>query len=236
MSYKIHRAQQRGRAEHGWLHANFSFSFSEYYNPFRMGFGDLRVLNDDIIEPHTGFGMHPHHDMEIITIILEGELSHEDSYGHKGSIKRGEIQYMRAGSGIMHSEYNHGDVPINSFQIWIKPKLKKVKPYYEQRSFGDFDDKNRLVKLVSPDGSDNSMPINQDAYIYSAHIQNGQSIKLHEIPNDVGFLVFVVEGHIEVGGVELHRRDEVQIVSEKGVTIKGLEDAHIIVFEVNVAQ
>lgn len=234
MPFNIHRADQRGKAEHGWLHANFSFSFSEYYNPFRMGFGDLRVINDDIIEPHTGFGMHPHHDMEIITIIEEGELSHEDSYGHKGTIKRGEIQYMRAGNGIMHSEYNHGATPVNSFQIWIKPKFLKLKPHYEQRSFSDFNDKNRLVKLVSPDGAENSIQINQDAYIYSAHIDKSSSINLHEAPKGAGFLVFVVSGGVKIGNEVLLRRDEMQIVDEPSVVIKGLEESHIIVFEVRV--
>ena len=234
MSFSVHKAEQRGKAEHGWLHANFSFSFSEYYNPFRMGFGDLRVINDDIIEPHSGFGMHPHHDMEIITIIEEGELTHEDSYGHKGSIKRGEIQYMRAGNGIMHSEFNHGNTPVNSFQIWIKPKLLKVQPTYEQRSFSDFNDKNHLVKLISPDGAENSIEINQDAYIYSAHIDANSFINLHETPKGFGLLLFVVNGSIQIGEYELHKRDELQIVDEGQIEVKAVEDTHIIVFEVRV--
>lgn len=232
MSFNIHKANQRGVAEHGWLHSRFSFSFAEYYNPTRMGFGALRVINDDIIEAGEGFGMHPHRDMEIVSIVTEGVLVHTDSFGNHGEIHAGEIQYMSAGEGVFHSEFASKDGTTALFQIWIKPNEKGGKPLYNQRDFRDITKHNQWVTLVSPDGRDHSINIKQEAFILTTELDEGKAISLASSSSNRGKLVLVVDGQIEIDGVVLDKRDEVQITEEKAYEIKALKPSWVLVFDV----
>lgn len=165
MKKVIHTADSRGRAEHGWLSSRFSFSFAEYYNPERMHFGVLRVLNDDIIQPTMGFGMHPHDNMEIVSIPLKGAIEHRDSMGNGSIIKAGEVQLMSAGTGVRHSEFNPSKEEAGSFlQIWLFPKERNIEPRYFQKSFEAQDMQNKMHLIVSPTGQNDSLTINQDAW------------------------------------------------------------------------
>jgi redox-sensitive bicupin YhaK (pirin superfamily) len=232
---KIHRADDRGMAEHGWLHSRYSFSFAEYHHPGRMGFGALRVINDDVVEPGTGFEMHPHRDMEVVTIVTRGVVAHKDSEGHEGLTRAGQVQYMSAGSGIYHSESNPSkDEPLELFQIWIKPNGKGLPPRFEQRDFSDVDDRNRWVALVAPGGKDGAIPIRQDATILTTRLDAGRGI-VSEVPKPGhGRLLFVVEGEVRVGEQLLRRRDELQIGEAEEVEITAERDARLLLFDVSM--
>ncbi|MFT5835369.1 MAG: redox-sensitive bicupin YhaK (pirin superfamily) [Sulfurimonas sp.] len=233
MSSIIHRAAQRGVASHGWLHSHFSFSFAEYYNRDRMGYGALRVINDDIIEAGKGFDMHPHKDMEIISIVTKGSLEHRDSQGNHGVIKEGEIQYMSAGSGVRHSEFNHSKVQsAELFQIWIHPNQKGGEPLYEKRDFNKIEQLNHWIVLASPDARDNSIKIRQDAFIFTTKVYNGVKIVFPTLNDDNGFLLFVIKGSVEIAGNILNERDEMQINDNEYHTLKALDDTHLLLFEV----
>jgi len=232
MAFIIHKANQRGVAEHGWLHSHFSFSFAEYYNPARMGFGALRVINDDIVEAGEGFGMHPHRDMEIVSIVTKGVLTHKDSFGNHGEVHAGEIQYMSAGEGVLHSEFASKEESAALFQIWIHPNQKGGKPLYNQRDFRDVTKSNQWVTLVSPDGRDNSITIRQDAFIATTEMDEGKTISLAPSSPNRGKLVLVVEGEIKIDGMTLETRDEVQITEEKAYEIKALKPSWVLVFDV----
>lgn len=233
MPMKLHRADQRGIAEYGWLHSRFSFSFDRYYDPRRMGFGALRVINDDVIEPKQGFGLHPHRNMEIITLVTEGSLEHHDSAGHHGIIRAGEIQYMSAGTGIRHSEINPSATrPVSLFQIWIRPAADGMPPHYEQRTFAAGDDAGRWRPLVSGDGREGSIRIAQDALIFSARLRSGAAIDTPPMRADRGQLLLVVDGDIEADGRHLARRDEVQITEGGPLAIRALDTAWLLLFDV----
>jgi len=232
MSFIIHKADQRGVAEHGWLHSRFSFSFAEYYNPNRMGFGALRVINDDVIEAGLGFGMHPHRDMEIVSIVTKGVLVHTDSFGNHGEIHAGEIQYMSAGEGVLHSEFASKEEDAALFQIWIKPNEKGGKPLYNQRDFRDVTKNNQWVTLVSPDGRDNSIAIKQEAFILTTELSEGKTISIASSSPDRGKLLLVVEGSVKIDGVTLDKRDEVQITEEKVYELEALKPSWVLVFDV----
>ncbi|MFW9619026.1 MAG: pirin family protein [Sulfurospirillum sp.] len=232
MSFIIHKADQRGVAEHGWLHSRFSFSFAEYYNPNRMGFGALRVINDDVIEAGQGFGMHPHRDMEIVSIVTKGVLVHTDSFGNHGEIHAGEIQYMSAGEGVLHSEFASKEEDAALFQIWIKPNEKGGKPLYNQRDFRDVTKNNQWVTLVSPDGRENSIAIKQEAFILTTELSEGKTISIAPSSPDRGKLLLVVEGSVKIDGVTLDKRDEVQITEEKVYELEALKPSWVLVFDV----
>ena len=232
MSFIIHKADQRGVAEHGWLHSRFSFSFAEYYNPNRMGFGALRVINDDVIEAGQGFGMHPHRDMEIVSIVTKGVLVHTDSFGNHGEIHAGEIQYMSAGEGVLHSEFASKEEDAALFQIWIKPNEKGGKPLYNQRDFRDVTKNNQWVTLVSPDGRENSIAIKQEAFILTTELSEGKTISIASSSPDRGKLLLVVEGSVKIDGVTLDKRDEVQITEEKVYELEALKPSWVLVFDV----
>lgn len=230
---KIHRADDRGMAEHGWLHSRYSFSFAEYHHPDRMGFGALRVINDDVVEPGTGFEMHPHRDMEIITIVMRGAVAHKDTAGNEGITKAGQIQYMSAGSGLYHSESNPSkSEPLELFQIWIRPDAKGVQPRYAQRDCSELGDRNRWVALVSPEGEGGAMPIRQDATILSARLEAGKRIVSEAPKPGHGRLLFVIEGEVRIGDAVLGRRDEAQIEEADEVAIIAQRDARLLLFEV----
>lgn len=232
MALTLHRSSERGVAEHGWLHSRFSFSFAEYHNRFRMGFGALQVINDDIVEAGKGFGMHPHHNMEIISIITKGALEHRDSEGNHGIIKAGEIQYMSAGSGVFHSEHATAESDAALFQIWIYPAHNGGEPRYEQRSFIDHNQQNRWLTLISGDGRDNSITIHQDAAIHSAEITEGTALSIPNVTSDHGLLIFVIEGTIRIDDYLLEARDELQITDEEEYTLLAHSDAKVLLFDV----
>ncbi len=232
MSTVIHRAHERGIAEHGWLHSRFSFSFAEYHNPTRMGFGALRVINDDVIEAGMGFGMHPHRDMEIVSIVTEGSLEHKDSEGNHGIIHAGQIQYMSAGSGVLHSEYATEDGDAALFQIWIHPDRKGGTPLYANRDFSTVDQNNRWAALVSGDGRDHSILIRQDAAIYSTRLDKDVQISVAPVKPSHGRLIFVMEGSVEIAGNVLNARDELQITDEEKYTLAALSESKILLFDV----
>lgn len=232
MSYVIHRTHERGVAEHGWLHSRFSFSFAHYHNRDRMGFGALRVINDDIIEAGMGFGMHPHRDMEIVSIVTQGVLEHKDSEGNHGIINAGQIQYMSAGSGVMHSEYatDEGDAAL--FQIWIHPDRQGGVPLYDKRDFALVDQNNRWAPLVSGEGREHSITIRQDATIYSTHLNKDARITVAPVKPSHGRLVFVMEGSVEIAGHILNACDEIQITDKEEYALEALSESKVLLFDV----
>jgi len=232
MSFIIHRAHERGTAEHGWLHSRFSFSFAEYLNPERMGFGVLRVINDDIIEAGMGFGMHPHKDMEIVSIVTKGALEHKDSEGNHEITKAGEIQYMSAGTGIKHSEYATMEADAALYQIWIHPSYKNAIPTYDKRDLANIDQSNGWAVLVSGDGREGSMVIRQDAAIHSTLLDKDARIVVAPVKSDHGRLIFVMEGSIKIAGHTLNERDEIQIKDEEEYTLLALAESKVLLFDV----
>ena len=222
------------KASHGWLKSRFHFSFAEYYDSANESFGVLRVLNDDEIAPHTGFDTHPHRDMEIITYLIKGELTHVDSMGNKGVLTPGNIQYMSAGTGVTHSEKNEGDEVVELFQMWIYPREKNLKPNYGQREFDPELKKNKLLKMASPDGSDDSVIIQQDAYLYSSVLDGGGEV-LHSLKDESGnsrmAYIVVVEGGLVVNEVELHPRDSLRVFMEESILITSVGESHFILID-----
>jgi len=232
MSYSIYRAQQRGQAEHGWLHARFSFSFADYYDPKRVGFGALRVLNNDTIEPDSGFEMHPHENMEIITIILKGSLEHKDSKGNHGIIKEGEVQYMSAAEGVYHSEKNPSKTQsVELFQIWIYPNVKGGEPRYREFDLHSINKIDAWSTVASPDGRDGSIEIRQNAFLYTTTLQKGSSIELENLDESRGIFLMVVEGSVEIEGDILGRRDELQIQERSRYSLKAHEQSKLMMFD-----
>lgn len=229
----IHRSESRGVAEHGWLHSKHTFSFAGYYNPERMGFGKLRVLNDDIIEAGTGFGTHSHSNMEIVSVPITGELRHDDSMGNSYVIRENEVQIMSAGTGISHSEYNNSDTgPTNFLQIWILPHQLDIEPRYEQKEFSAGQRHNRFLTVISPDGSGDSLRINQEAWFSLADFESGRgdNYRLHETGN--GLYVFVISGQIGIDSETLQQRDAIGITGNSEVSIKALQPSTLLTIEV----
>ncbi len=225
----IHQSETRGKANHGWLNSNHTFSFAGYYNPERMNFGALRVLNDDSVAPGMGFGTHPHSDMEIVSIPLSGSLQHKDSEGNFGVIKKGEIQLMTAGTGVAHSEFNASNSEdVKFLQIWVIPKKFGVKPRYEQKEF-DFK-KNELTLVVSPDGRDGSVTINQDAFFTIANLKNNEVTYERKLEGN-GVYIFVLRGEIEIDGQRFGTRDGVGLENFSSVNLKS-SDAEVLMMEV----
>lgn len=233
MQKVVHKSKERGVAEHGWLHSHFSFSFADWYEPTRMGFGALRVINDDIVAPASGFGMHPHRDMEIITIVNEGAVTHADSMGNQGAVvPAGDVQVMSAGTGVVHAEHNESpDVPLKLFQIWIFPKVEGVEPVYGQASFGE-PLVNEIETLVAPVGEDYQLTINQDAYISRAKIEKGTSLEYEiRIPGN-GVYVFAVSGEVDAEGEVLGERDALGVWDTGHVALKAISDTTLLLIEV----
>ena len=229
----IHRADSRGKSELGWLHTRFSFSFANYYNPEKMGFGLLRVLNDDVVEPETGFGTHPHNNMEIITIILDGELEHKDSMGSGSIIHKGEVQVMSAGTGITHSEMNpSNNEKVNLFQLWIFPKEQNIKPRYDQKKFSIEERKNDLQTVASGFKTNGALYIHQDAAITLGNVEKGKEKTYKNIKPGNGFYLLVINGKINLAGEELSTRDAIGIWDEGQVEISAEENTDFVVIEV----
>jgi quercetin 2,3-dioxygenase len=233
MTTHIFPSSSRGKAEHGWLHSRFSYSFAEYYNPNRMGFGMLRVLNDDIVEPGEGFGMHPHNNMEIITIPLSGSLEHRDNMGNGSIIHSGEVQVMSAGTGIMHSEFNPSKTEkVNLFQIWIIPNKKNVVPRYDQKEFDLSKRMNTLQLLVAPEGYDGSLFIYQDAFISIGRFDLGFVNKYKIKKEGNGLFIMVISGTVEIDGKVLESRDAAEISNTREIDIKALGFSEMLLIEV----
>ena len=230
----FHAADKRGHANHGWLNAHHSFSFAGYYDPAKTHFGVLRVLNDDIIAGGEGFGKHPHDNMEIITIVLDGELAHKDSMGHVQTIVPNEVQVMSAGTGLMHSEYNHNQhASANLLQSWIFPDKKNVAPRYDQKTFAPEDRINKLQTLVSPiDKNDEGLKIHQDAWIYRTTLETGKTITLQPHSPNHGYYVFVIDGSINAGGQPLNKRDAAGISETDSLTLTASATSDVLVYEV----
>lgn len=229
----IHPAETRGIANHGWLKSRHTFSFADYYNPERMSFGSLRVINDDNIDPGTGFGTHSHRDMEIISIPIEGALKHQDSEGNSSVIKQGEVQVMSAGTGIAHSEHNASLTEAAKFlQIWVLPKKLGIKPRYEQKVFSIEGRKNKLQMVVASDGRGGALSINQDAYFSLSDLDATQSVTYQKQSSSNGVYLFVLSGEVELNSKIFKARDGVGITDFKSLYIVANAPSGILLMEV----
>ncbi|MEO1050581.1 MAG: pirin family protein [Bacteroidota bacterium] len=229
----LHKADSRGDANHGWLHSRHSFSFANYYNPERMNFGVLRVLNDDIVAPGMGFGTHPHSNMEIISIPLAGDLEHKDSMGTTSVIKQGDIQVMSAGTGIYHSEYNaNKDKEVKFLQIWVIPNEENVSPRYDQISIKELATPNQFNQVLSPNDDDDGVWIHQDAWFHIGQFDQSteQAYQIHREGN--GVYAFMLDGEAEIAGQALESRDGFGIWDVDNFNIKAKAGARILLMEV----
>jgi len=229
----LHKAGTRGKADHGWLKSFHTFSFAGYYDPERMHFGVLRVLNDDLVEAGMGFGTHPHENMEIISIPLEGDLEHKDSMGNLTVIKKGDIQVMSAGTGIQHSEYNKNkDRPVKFLQIWVFPDKKNVKPRYDQISLNKVDRKNKFQQILSPFPEDEGVWIHQQAWFHLADLDKGKSLDYNLKKKGNGAYFFVMNGELTIDGQNLTTRDGLGIWNTENVKVSADSDTEILIMEV----
>lgn len=229
----LHKDKTRGHADHGWLQARHSFSFANYYDPTRIHFGVLRVLNDDTVAPGRGFGMHPHDNMEIITIPLEGDLEHKDSMGNSAVIRQGDIQVMSAGTGVYHSEYNKNkDKPIKLLQIWVFPNKRNVAPRYDQITLDPTDRVNKFQQIVSPNPDDEGVWIHQQAWFHLADFEPGHTAEypIHAPGN--GLYVFVINGQLNVNGQALDTRDGYGLWEVDSVRIAAEQQTEFLLMEV----
>lgn len=228
-----HPSDSRGYANHGWLKTHHTFSFANYYNPERMHFGRLRVLNDDEVAEGKGFGTHPHDNMEIITIPLEGDLEHRDSMGNGGIIKYGDVQVMSAGTGITHSEFNaNKDRSVKLLQIWVFPNKKQVTPRYDQLHIANYAVKNQFQQIVSPNPDDDGVWIHQDAWFSLADLDKGVSKTYNLKKEENGVYLFVIKGKIKVGDQLLESRDGLGTWETNQLTIETHEDSTVLLMEV----
>ena len=228
---EIRRADERGYADHGWLKSFHSFSFANYYDPQNMGFGPLRVINEDRVAGSAGFGKHPHNDMEIISYVLSGELEHKDSMGNGSIIRPGDVQRMSAGTGVVHSEYNQSKTDtVHFLQIWITPDEEGIQPGYEQKFFPDEEKRGKLCLVASPDGRDGSIRIHQNALIFSTLADGDESVE-HELAVGRQAYVHVARGNATVNGEVLKSGDALKIRDERNVTIQQGEQAEILLFD-----
>ncbi len=227
----LRRSAERGHASHGWLESFHTFSFADYYDPQWMGFRSLRVINDDIVAPRMGFGTHPHRDMEIITYILSGSLAHRDSMGNGRTISAGEFQYMAAGTGVQHSEQNPAGEPVHLLQVWIVPDAKGVEPRYAEKSMKTAEP-GRLHLVTSKAGRDGSIAIHQDADLWLAKLEAGQSVTHTFAPGRHAWL-HVAEGEVTLGGQTLQGGDAVAVSEESQLRISGAKPSQILLFDLN---
>lgn len=224
MKKALHLAHERGSANHGWLNSHHSFSFANYYNPQKMNFGLLRVLNDDTVAPGMGFGKHPHDNMEIISIPLQGDLEHEDSMGNKAVIREGEIQAMSAGTGIFHSEYNASKSDeVKFLQIWIFPREKDVAPRYDQIVLPDLSKANTLHQVLSPNPDDAGIWVHQDAWFHMGTFNQGAALYYDIKRSNNGVYAFIIDGSFEIEGQKLSKRDALGLWETENIQIKSLE-------------
>ncbi len=225
---------ERGHGNYGWLDTRYSFSFANYFDRKHMGFRDLRVINEDWIAARQGFGSHPHQDMEIITYIVDGELSHRDSTGREATIKSNDVQRMSAGTGVVHSEYNNSDAAVHLLQIWIMPEAKGLPASYEDRTFAREEKVNRLRVIASHDGRDDSTKINQDASVFASLLDPGKSLE-HELAPGRHAWLQLIGGELEVNGTRLAQGDGIAVSDESRLRIANASDgqAEFLLFDLN---
>jgi len=235
MKKNIYKASDRGHADHGWLNTWHSFSFANYYDPDKISFGKLRVVNDDTVAPGKGFGMHPHDNMEIITIPLSGALEHKDSMGNSGVIKTGEIQIMSAGSGIYHSEFNHSkDEEVSLLQIWVIPDKRDVDPRYDQFAYDKSKTLNNLYQVISPEKHDQGSWIHQQTWFSLGELDEERVLRYSLKKQGNGIYLFIIEGKIETCDVILEKRDAIGITESEEIEIKSLDKSKILLIEVPI--
>jgi redox-sensitive bicupin YhaK (pirin superfamily) len=228
---KLRKSQDRGYADHGWLKSHHSFSFAGYYDPAHMGWGNLRVINEDRVAPGMGFGKHGHRDMEIISYVLSGELAHQDSMGNVKGIPPGDVQRMSAGTGVMHSEFNHAkDQTTHFLQIWIEPNVTGIAPGYEQKTIPAEQKRGALKLIASPDGAAGSVTIHADASLYAGLFDGGEQAALALQPGRKGY-VHLVRGALEVNGQRLDAGDAALLENESRIALKHGTDAEVLVFD-----
>ncbi|MFD2551126.1 pirin family protein [Bizionia sediminis] len=234
MNTILHKANTRGDANHGWLHSKHTFSFANYHNPERMNFGVLRVLNDDVVSGNMGFGTHPHRDMEIISIPLEGDLKHADNMGNEAIIKSGDIQVMSAGTGVTHSEYNNNpNKPVKFLQIWVFPNKRHVTPRYDQITLRRADRKNKLQQILSPNTNDAGVWIHQNAWFNLTDLDRGKNLQYTvQDPKNNGVYAFIVKGDATINGQDLNQRDGFGMWNTDTVKITANSNAEILLMEV----
>jgi redox-sensitive bicupin YhaK (pirin superfamily) len=226
----LRKSLDRGHADHGWLKSLHSFSFADYYDPQHMGWGNLRVINEDRIAAGKGFGTHGHRDMEIISYVLSGSLAHKDTMGNSTAIPPGDVQRMSAGSGVQHSEFNHAGGETHFFQIWIEPNAKGIAPGYEQKTFDDAQKRGQLRLVASPDGAQDSVTIHADARLYAGLLDGAQGASL-ALDAKRKCYVHLVRGALEVNGQTLQGGDAALIEAESVLTLSGASDAEVLVFD-----
>jgi quercetin 2,3-dioxygenase len=227
----IRKSDERGHANHGWLDTRFTFSFADYYDPEHVHFRTLRVMNDDRVAGGGGFPMHPHRDMEIITYVLEGALEHRDSMGNGSVIRPGDVQYMSAGTGVTHSEFNASqNEPVHLYQIWMLPEKQGLKPIYGQKNFAEDEKRGKLRLIASPDGRDGSVKIRQDNELYATVLDKGESVK-HTLKADRHAYVQLARGSIKLNGKALSEGDGAAISAEKSIELTGVDNAEVLMFD-----
>jgi hypothetical protein len=228
---QVRKSQERGYADHGWLRSFHSFSFAGYYDPEHMGFGNLRVINEDRVAAGAGFGTHGHKDMEIISYVLSGELAHKDSMGNVESIPPGDVQRMSAGRGVQHSEFNHkADQTTHFLQIWIEPNVRGIEPGYEQKSFAEAEKRGRLRLVASPDGAEGSVRMHADARLYAGLLDGAETANLALDPKRKSY-VHLVRGELSVNGTPLSTGDAALIANESQLSLSAGKDAEVLVFD-----
>jgi redox-sensitive bicupin YhaK (pirin superfamily) len=227
----IRKSNERGHANYGWLDTHFTFSFADYFDPQRVQFRTLRVMNDDRIAGGGGFPMHPHRDMEIVTYVLEGALEHRDSMGNGSVIKPGDIQYMSAGTGVTHSEFNASKTaPVHLYQIWMFPEKQGLKPAYDQKNFSEAKKRGKLRLIASPDGREGSVKIRQDNEVFATMLGAGETVK-HELKPERHAYVQVARGSVNLNGTQLATGDGAAISAERILELSGVDDAEVLLFD-----
>jgi len=233
MKSVLHKANTRGHVNHGWLDSNHTFSFANYYNPQRMNFGVLRVLNDDRVMAGRGFGTHPHDNMEIISIPLDGDLEHKDSMGNVTVIKKGDVQLMSAGTGIFHSEYNkNSDKEVKFLQIWLFPNKRDVNPRYDQISLNNEEMNDNLMQILSPNQDDEGVWIHQNAWFHMGNLSKGKSVEYKIKDSRNGVYAFIIDGDVSIEGQELNRRDGYGVWDTDKINVDAISNARVLLMEV----
>jgi quercetin 2,3-dioxygenase len=234
MPYQIFDKEQRGVKDIGWLQSNFTFSFSSYQNPLRNGFGLLKVFNDDFVKPAGGFGLHPHQNMEIISILLQGKMNHKDSMGYSDVVEADWVQIMSAGSGLRHEEYNVGDDTVNFLQIWVEPKLQNINPRYQRRYFPKDKRKNELTTIISNEEGVTHCWINQNAKLSLGYFDTGKTINYHLNPFNKAIFVFVINGSIQIADKTIDSRNAIGLWDTEKITITTEQETEFLVIEVPI--
>jgi redox-sensitive bicupin YhaK (pirin superfamily) len=236
MQYYIFSTADRGKKNIGWLKSNFVFSFSNYYHPLKSAFGTLMAFNDDFMEPGKGFGIHPHINMEIISVLLKGKMNHKDSMGYSSVIEEGGVQIMSAGSGLKHEEYNIGDDEVNFLQIWIQPKIQNIIPRYQFRQFPKEERKNKLTTIVSWEEGQEFCWINQNARLSLGYFEKGRQIQYGFNPENKCIFIFQIAGDTLVNGIELQKRNAIGVWETDQIFIDCKENAEFLIIETPVNQ